>query len=254
MIIQWEPVALDHWPTIITLVTGTQNVLREDYTDTGDPKYRVTYGMRTYIWCKDVGTGGVTQMRDNLTTVVRDALIDHPSLRDVPRSEHCEPYIEESSVREEFSDLTSLKGERFLAGAYVGYDMTVSEVVEREPPTDEWAYVLGVDVDVYQLAKIPNAPTIVLALADEDNPGQINLTWRAPTWNGGMYPISGYQIEVSTDGGVVWSTETGDTGNVHPYAVFTGLDTNTTYQYRVAALNQIGVGAISAPSNAISPN
>jgi hypothetical protein len=41
--------------------------------------------------------------------------------------------IEESSMREEFSDLTLLKGDRVLAGAYIAYDMHINEIVMRAP-------------------------------------------------------------------------------------------------------------------------
>jgi hypothetical protein len=41
--------------------------------------------------------------------------------------------IDESTMREEFSDLTPLKGERFLAGAYIGYEIAMDEVVMRSP-------------------------------------------------------------------------------------------------------------------------
>jgi hypothetical protein len=34
-------------------------------------------------------------------------------------------------LREEFSDLTLLKGERVMAGAYLGYDLNIDEVVSR---------------------------------------------------------------------------------------------------------------------------
>jgi hypothetical protein len=41
--------------------------------------------------------------------------------------------IDEGSIREEFSDLTLLKGDRIMAGAYIGYNMEIDEVVSRKP-------------------------------------------------------------------------------------------------------------------------
>jgi hypothetical protein len=41
--------------------------------------------------------------------------------------------IDEGSVREEFSDLTLLKGDRVMAGSYIGYNMEIDEVVSRKP-------------------------------------------------------------------------------------------------------------------------
>jgi hypothetical protein len=43
------------------------------------------------------------------------------------------PMIDESTLREEYSDLTLIKGDRVLAGAYLGYDLTLNEVVYRQP-------------------------------------------------------------------------------------------------------------------------
>jgi hypothetical protein len=36
------------------------------------------------------------------------------------------------SITEEFSDLTMLKGDRVLAGAYIGYDLVINEIVYRQ--------------------------------------------------------------------------------------------------------------------------
>jgi hypothetical protein len=46
------------------------------------------------------------------------------------------PMIDESSIREEYSDLTLIKGDRVLAGAYLGYDLTLNEVVYRQPMSE----------------------------------------------------------------------------------------------------------------------
>jgi hypothetical protein len=35
--------------------------------------------------------------------------------------------IDESSIREEYSELTLIKGERVMAGAYLGYTVTIVE-------------------------------------------------------------------------------------------------------------------------------
>jgi len=40
--------------------------------------------------------------------------------------------IEESTMREEFSEITLLKGDRVLCGSYIGYDLSINEVVTRQ--------------------------------------------------------------------------------------------------------------------------
>ena len=127
----YEPIALDTWPTIITVAISSSGYERIGYLN-NNPEYRITYNMRTYVWVRDEGSEAATLMRDRLTTVLRSALLDRPCLRAQDPRNTFQVMIEESTLREEFSDLTLLKGDRVLAGAYVGYDMHMNEVVARE--------------------------------------------------------------------------------------------------------------------------
>jgi titin len=204
--------------------------------------------MRTYIWTRDINPAPVTEMRDNLTTVVRAALLDHPALKDVPRFEHCDPKIEEETMTEEFSDLTLLKGDRYLAGAYIGYNLTVSETIGRAPLVDSLAYTFAVDVE--QIEKTANAPTLLIASAGNQ---EASLRWKAPTWFGGVDPIDWYQIEQSIDGGETWTMAVSNTGSKLPSYTVTGLTNGQEYLFRVSAVNSFGVGATSASSNAVTP-
>lgn len=132
----YEPIALDHWPTIITVAISTNNFERLMLGAAGDPMYRANYNMRTYIWAKTEGSEEVTLMRDRLTTVVRAALLDRPSLNRHDEVYGCDAYIDESSITEEFSDLTLIKGDRVLAGAYLGYDLMLNEIMYRDQISD----------------------------------------------------------------------------------------------------------------------
>jgi hypothetical protein len=96
-----------------------------------DPLYRVSYNMRTYVWVRTEGTAETTLMRDRLTTVVRSALLDYPCLKAYDSRTSFRALIDESTFREEFSDITLLKGDRFMAGAYIGYTLEIDEVVTR---------------------------------------------------------------------------------------------------------------------------
>lgn len=135
----YEPVALDTWPTIITIALSSSDYTRIDYAESWDPMYRVVYAMRTYVWVKDSNAELVTEMRDNLCTVVRTALLDHQCLK-AAANVRKEVLIDESSIREEYSDLTLLKGDRVMAGAYIAYNLNLNEVVARAPvgTVSEW--------------------------------------------------------------------------------------------------------------------
>ncbi|HYL65810.1 MAG TPA: fibronectin type III domain-containing protein [Nitrosopumilaceae archaeon] len=91
-----------------------------------------------------------------------------------------------------------------------------------------------------------SAPQNLQATATSSS--QINLSWTAPSNNGGS-AITGYEIERSTDGGSTWSAIVSNTGNTAITYSDTGLTHSTTYTYRVSAINQIGT---SQPSNTAS--
>lgn len=128
----YEPIALDSWPTVITVAMSTNRIERIGY-DKANPLYRVNYSMRTYVWVRDVGSEEATLMRDRLTTVVRSALLDYPCMKATDPQNTFKAMIDESTMQEQFSDLTLLKGDRVMAGAYLSYDLSIDEVVDRMP-------------------------------------------------------------------------------------------------------------------------
>lgn len=129
--IAYEPLAIDHWPTLITVAISMNGMNRIGF-DGPDPLYRVSYGMRTYTWVRTEGSAEATEMRDRLTTVVRSALLDYPCLKAYDSRTTFKAIIDESSIREEYSDLTLLKGERMMAGSYISFTLEIDEVVTRE--------------------------------------------------------------------------------------------------------------------------
>jgi hypothetical protein len=130
--IVYEPIAIDEWPTVITVAISTNQLSRIGFSGP-DPLYRVAYQMRTYIWVRCEGSEEVTIMRDRLTTVIRAALLDYPCLKAYDERASFRIMIDEGSLREEFSDITLLKGDRMMAGAYLGYTLEIDEVVSRKP-------------------------------------------------------------------------------------------------------------------------
>ena len=90
---------------------------------------------------------------------------------------------------------------------------------------------------------IPQSPTGLAATAISSS--QINLSWTAPSDNGGS-TITGYNVERSTDNGTTWSSASNATSTSYSD---TGLVPSTTYTYRVSAINSVGS---SSPSNTAS--
>ncbi len=94
-------------------------------------------------------------------------------------------------------------------------------------------------------ATAPSAPTSLTATAS----GQtiINLSWTAPSSTGGA-AITGYRIEVSTDGGTSFS-ELVASHSTTSYS-HTGLTAGSSRHYRVRAINPVGSSAWSSTANA----
>ena len=94
---------------------------------------------------------------------------------------------------------------------------------------------------------VPGAPTGLTATASGSN--RIDLDWTEPADNGGA-DITGYRIEVSSNGSSGWSNRTANTGNTSTNYSHFGLDAGTTRHYRVSAINSVGTGAASSTANA----
>ena len=113
------------------------------------------------------------------------------------------------------------------------------------------SWTAGNDVSLKLTAPAaPGAPTSLTAAAD--GPTEIDLSWTAPTSDGGS-GITGYKIEVSADGGTNYSDLVADTGTTDITYSHTGLAGNTTRHYRVSAINAIGTGPASNVATVTTP-
>lgn len=97
-------------------------------------------------------------------------------------------------------------------------------------------------------ANPPSAPTGLTATTISDT--QINLSWTAPTDNGGS-SITGYKIErkIGTGSYSILVPNTGSTATTYSD---TGLTSGTTYIYRVSAINSVGTGSTSNEATAMT--
>ncbi|MGA9147044.1 MAG: BspA family leucine-rich repeat surface protein, partial [Candidatus Nanopelagicales bacterium] len=81
-----------------------------------------------------------------------------------------------------------------------------------------------------------------------------SVTWTAPTTNGGA-AISGYRIDRATGPTFVdWSTINANTGTTATSCSSTGLTNDTSYKYRIYALNGNGTSTSYAETNAATPS
>jgi titin len=87
----------------------------------------------------------------------------------------------------------------------------------------------------------PNVPRSLSSSAITST--SLTLSWLLPSSNGGS-AITDYRVEVSSNGGLVWSTI--DDGVSSNLAVdVSNLLKNKSYMFRVSAVNSVGVGSVS---------
>ena len=123
---------------------------------------------------------------------------------------------------------------------------------ERDGAEVEWCNVsaanLGWSTGSSVAVKIvrrnePSAPTnLTVATATTT---QIDLSWSPPSKTGGS-DITGYRIEVSTDGGMNWTDLVADTSSTDASYSDSSLTTSCNLRsYRVSAINDVGSGPAS---------
>jgi hypothetical protein len=94
----------------------------------------------------------------------------------------------------------------------------------------------------------PTAPQSVVAVAGDT---QATVSWSAPANNGGS-AVTDYIVEYSVQSSGVW-TVFNDGVSTSLSATVTGLINDTSYSFRVSALNAINTGATALASNSITP-
>ena len=128
------------------------------------------------------------------------------------------------------------------AGTYY-YGACVDSVSDESDTTNNCSSAVAVTVSA---ATAPGAPTGLTATADGQT--EIDLSWTAPSEDGGA-DITGYKIEVSTDGSS-WTVLVANTKSTSTSYSHTGLTEGSTRHYRVSAINSAGTGAASGSASA----
>ncbi len=94
-----------------------------------------------------------------------------------------------------------------------------------------------------------NAPSAPISLtATASGTSRIDLSWNAPSYNGGR-AIASYKIEISSDGGSIWTDHVANTRSTATTYAHIGLAAGTTRHYRVSARNFLATLFTSIPSN-----
>jgi len=107
-------------------------------------------------------------------------------------------------------------------------------------------------------AGAPSAPVVPatlagvpVALVATRGDGRVTLAWKAPASGGGL-PITDYVVQRSGDNGKTWSV-VDDGVSTAPAATVTGLVNGTPSVFRVAAVNEVGVGPFTPRTAIVVP-
>lgn len=170
-------------------------------------------------------TGFISTYADvtiNSTLYSQNVISDNIYLRPIPQENNNGPYI---------------------ANALLTIDRS-GKIVSRLPKTNP---------------VVPAAPTNVILDPGHTNGignAEVSLSWTPPA-NDGNSTIINYIIQFSTNNGASWTQIPNNLYSVNratpssTYATITGLSPLTSYLFRVAAQNGVGVGTYSAPSEPI---
>ncbi|HJU14661.1 MAG TPA: spherulation-specific family 4 protein [Candidatus Nitrosotalea sp.] len=139
------------------------------------------------------------------------------------------------------------------ASNYVGYIYATNDNLPNPYDTvPSYLGSLAADLDTGSSSTTaPSAPTGLSASAASTS--QINLSWTAPSNNGGS-AITGYEIDRSSGGSSTWSTAVANTGSSSTKFSDIGLTSGTVYSYRVSAINSVGTSSPSSTASATTLN
>jgi hypothetical protein len=96
---------------------------------------------------------------------------------------------------------------------------------------------------------LPSAPT---GLSVTRGNGKASLSWTAPTGVIVQAPITDYREQYSDNNGSTW-TMFSSASSTATSGTITGLTNGTAYVFRVAAVNDIGLGAYTVASSSVTP-
>ncbi len=120
-------------------------------------------------------------------------------------------------------------------GAPYTFTVTALNALGASPPSTTSASVVP--------ESVPGPPTNVRAVAGDET---ATVTWEAPAVDGGR-PILQYNVSSTPDGIVTTVSATTSAATV------TGLTNFVAYTFTVVAVNTVGAGPASTPSNEITP-
>ena len=136
----YEPYALDRWPMVGLNVTNTQDFSRVDINPDASPSFLARYRVRVFTWVRTPMDANEVplepeysesiRLRDDLAACVRAAILTTGSFMQPAM------VFDETTLSEEYSEATGVKGDRFVSGVIHSFDVRFDESVPLVPIGD----------------------------------------------------------------------------------------------------------------------
>lgn len=130
----YEPYALDQWPLLGVAVSQADNFNRLHYDPAMSNQYMAQYTIRVFTWVRtpmdenevpiEPEYSESIRLRDDLAACVRAAILQSGCF-DQPDS----ILFDESSLTEEYSEATGIRGDRFVAGVVHSFQLRIDESI-----------------------------------------------------------------------------------------------------------------------------
>lgn len=124
LVLPHVPDNLDHRVPLVAVNSGRMTTRPIDFTAVGDPVYRSTYPVRIYAWVKHEGHEECQSMRDDFGTVLRLTVLSQLTL-----ATDGWITVAPETVVMDFSEVEHVKGDRFIGGVYVGFEVRATETL-----------------------------------------------------------------------------------------------------------------------------
>lgn len=129
----YEPYALDKWPLLGINVVQAGNFNLVSFDTDMSQRYLTNYTARVFTWVRtpmnedeiplEPEYSESIRLRDDLSACVRVALLSNESLGTLGVS------LDPSSLTEEYSETTGVRGDRFVSGVVHSFTLTLHEAI-----------------------------------------------------------------------------------------------------------------------------
>jgi hypothetical protein len=148
---------------LVVSVLGANNFQTDALDDNAQIGWTAHYSVRLYAYFKQgakIGPDGltileegrprVTRIRDMTTVCLRVLLLNDPSFGTGE-----EAWFDPRSLNEVYADIEKLKGDRWITGAYLAFQINVPETVVRTPlgdPANPWSFEVSVSTAIEEIS------------------------------------------------------------------------------------------------------